>query len=142
MLRLDPTKPTADKRYIRLIPKGTFAAKDVVGLDVSQSGDLRFCSAVKSVGVATLGDPWVAGVALEAGSSGAGPAVVQVYGEVTAVPTSTVAAKDPLIGITAGKLDKLVASGTAPCVGIALGADSGGVATVWLRDPLLLAAGS
>lgn len=141
MIRLDAANPSLDTRVIRLIAKGTVAAKDVVGLDVSQSGALRFCSCVKSVGIATIGDPWACGVVLKAGVTG-DIVPVQVYGYVTAVPTSTVAAKDPLISITAGKLDKLVASGTAPCVGVALGSDSGGVADVFLRDPLLLAAGS
>lgn len=134
------TAGTLDIRRIRVTLKGTVAAKDIVALDVSQSGPTRFVSAIKAAAVATIGNPWAGGVALQAGVTG-DVIEVQVYGYVADVAAGGCTAVDPVCVIgTAGTAVPFVAACTCPILAICVTTTSGGLSDLFLLDPLKLAA--
>ena len=127
---------TMDRSQVEtFLAGGVISAGDWVAFDTTKTGANRVLYVVQAATVATVGNPLVVGVALEAAAAAGAKVNVVVSGYVASasVDAATVAGS-PLCGPinTAGRADINVAATTSGLCGVALEADTANYAAVWV----------
>lgn len=134
LLEAGESGDTSSRRQVEtFLAGGTIAAGDWVSFDTSQSGADKALFVIEAAGVATVGNPNVAGVALEAATAGQQVRVVVAGYVGVASVSGSVVAGSPLIGPigTAGRAEiEVPGTTTGGLVGIALAADVANFAPV------------